>query len=90
MRHEQVKKLVFVSGVATLAALGLMACSILWPSPLLLVVAMSVGQGLGTISLALYLLAIVLDLQGGSGAFDAAAEARNESAGEPKPSSTTP
>ena len=88
MRHEQVKKLVFVSGVATLAALALMACSILWPSPLLLVVAMSVGQGLGTLSLALYLLAIVLDLQGGSGALDAAAEERGESAGERK--STTP
>ncbi len=88
MRHEQVKKLVFVSGVATLAALALMACSILWPNPLLLVVAMSVGQGLGTISLALYLLAIVLDLQGGGGSFDAAAEARDESAGEPKRTTT--
>jgi hypothetical protein len=84
VRHEQVKQLVFISGVATLAALGLMASSMLWPTPLLLVVAMSVGQGLGTISLALYLLAIALDLQGGSGSFDAAAEARDESAGEPK------
>src|SRR6266568_1817884 len=88
VRHEQVKKLVFISGVATLAALALMACSILWPSPLLLVVAMSVGQGLGTLSLALYLLAIVLDLQGGSGSLDAAAEDRIESAGEAK--SSTP
>ena len=88
MRHAQVKQLVFISGVATLAALALMACSILWPSPLLLVVAMSVGQGLGTLSLALYLLAIVLDLQGGSGSLDAAAEERGESAGEPK--QTTP
>ena len=85
MRHAQVKKLVFVSGVATLAALALMACSIIWPNPLLLVVAMSVGQGLGTISLALYLLAIALDLQGGSGSLDAVAEVRDESAGEPKP-----
>lgn len=81
MRHEQVKKLVFISAIATLAALALMAGSILFPKPLLLVLAMSVGQGIGTLSLALYLLAIVLDLQGAGAAdqaLEAAGEARNE------------
>jgi hypothetical protein len=84
-----VKKLVFISGVATLAALALMGASIVSPKPLLLVLAMSIGQGIGTLSLALYLLAIVLDLQGGA-AIDQAAETANESRSEggvppPKP-----
>jgi hypothetical protein len=59
-----VKKLVLLSTIATLAALALMVVSILLPNPFLLVLAMSVGQGVGALSLALYLLAIVLDLQG--------------------------
>jgi hypothetical protein len=87
VRHEQVKKLVFISGVATLAALALMGASIVSPKPLLLVLAMSIGQGIGTLSLALYLLAIVLDLQGGA-AIDQAAETANETrseGGEPPP-----
>ena len=48
----------------TLVSLALMIVSIVFPSPLLLVMAMSLGQLFGTMSLALYLLAIVLDLQG--------------------------
>lgn len=86
MRHNQVKKLVFLSGIATLAALGLMVLSIVSPKPIYLVMAMSVGQGLGTISLALYLLAIVLDLQGGGGAaYESALETTQESVLEPGP-----
>ena len=41
-----------------------MVMGIVFPRPLLLVLAMSLGQLFGTLSLALYLLAIVLDLQG--------------------------
>jgi hypothetical protein len=41
-----------------------MVMGIVFPRPLLLVLAMSMGQLFGTLSLALYLLAIVLDLQG--------------------------
>ena len=48
----------------TLASLALMVAGLFWPSPLLLVLAMSLGQLFGTTSLALYLLAIALDLQG--------------------------
>ncbi len=82
MRHAQVKKLVLVASIATLAAVGLMVLSIVVPRPLLLVMAMSVGQGIGTLSLAAYLLAIVLDLQGGGtpAAYEQAAETRSESA----------
>ncbi len=84
MRHEHVKKLVLISAIATLLALALMAASIVSPKPILLVLAMSVGQGIGTLSLALYLLAIVLDLQGG-GAADEALEAAGEARSEAPP-----
>jgi hypothetical protein len=83
VRHAQVRKLVFLAGIATLVALALMVLSIVSPKPIFLVLAMSVGQGIGTLSLALYLLAIALDLQGGTpAAYEQAAEMRSESAGE--------
>lgn len=59
-----IRRLVTISAVLTLVSLVLMIVSILFPSPMLLVMAMSLGQLFGTSSLALYLLAIVLDLQG--------------------------
>ncbi len=59
-----IRRLVLISTITTLASLALMIASILAPGPLLLVVAMSLGQFFGTASLVLYLLAIVLDLQG--------------------------
>ncbi len=59
-----IRRLVIVSAVMALVSLGLMVVSIVFPNPLMLVLAMSLGQLFGTTSLALYLLAIVLDLQG--------------------------
>jgi hypothetical protein len=59
-----VRRLVLIAVVTTLVSLGLMVMGIVFPQPLLLVLAMSLGQLFGTLSLALYLLAIVLDLQG--------------------------
>jgi hypothetical protein len=59
-----IRRLVLISTVTTLASLFLMVASILFPGPFLLVVAMSVGQLFGTLSIVLYLLAIALDLQG--------------------------
>jgi hypothetical protein len=88
VRHSQVKKLVFLSGIATLVAVGLMALSIVSPKPIYLVVAMSIGQALGTASLALFLLAIVLDLQGAASreaSSEGAIEAHRESVNETKP-----
>jgi hypothetical protein len=83
VRHANVRKLVFLSGIATLVALGMMVLSIVSPKPLYLVLAMSVGQGVGTLSLALYLLAIALDLQGGTpAAYEQAAETRAEASAE--------
>ncbi len=59
-----IRRLVLVSIITTLVSLGLMVMGIVFPKPLLLVLSMSLGQLFGTLSLALYLLAIVLDLQG--------------------------
>jgi hypothetical protein len=59
-----VRRLVLISTITTLFAIGLMVLGIVFPRPLLLVVSMSLGQLFGTLSLALYLLAIALDLQG--------------------------
>lgn len=59
-----IRRLILVSTFTTLASLFLMVASIVFPGPFLLVVAMSVGQLFGTLSIVLYLLAIALDLQG--------------------------
>jgi hypothetical protein len=59
-----IRRLVLVSIITTLISIALMVGGIVFPRPLLLVLAMSAGQLFGTLSLALYLLAIVLDLQG--------------------------
>ncbi len=59
-----IRRLVLISTITTLSSLGLMIMGIVFPKPILLVLAMSLGQLFGTLSLALYLLAIVLDLQG--------------------------
>jgi high-affinity Fe2+/Pb2+ permease len=59
-----IRRLVLISTIMTLVSLGLMVASIIFPGPFLLVLAMSLGQFFGTASLALYLLAIALDLQG--------------------------
>ena len=59
-----IRRLVLISTITTLIALVMMVLGIVFPKPLLLVLAMSLGQLFGTLSLALYLLAIVLDLQG--------------------------
>ena len=78
MKHLQVKRLTYLAAAATLGAVGLMTLSIVSPKPIFLVLAMSVGQGLGTLSLAAYLLAIALDLNVGA----ALAEQVEESVGE--------
>lgn len=59
-----IRRLVLISTITTLVSLGMMVASIIFPGPFLLMLAMSMGQFFGTASLVLYLLAIVLDLQG--------------------------
>jgi hypothetical protein len=69
VKHQMAKKMVLFSVFGTMVAMGFMASSILFPHPLLLVLAMSIGQGIAIFSLALYLLAVALDLQSSGGAY---------------------
>ena len=69
MKHQMAKKMVFFSVIGTMVAMGFMATSILFPHPLLLVLAMSIGQGIAIFALALFLLAVVLDLQSSGGSY---------------------
>jgi hypothetical protein len=60
---KRMEKLVTISCVMALIALPLMLWSLVDPRPMPIIVAMSVGQVIGTLSLALYVVAIVLDLR---------------------------
>jgi hypothetical protein len=62
--YRNVRSLVTIASIGTLVSIGLMVLGIVVPHPLLLVLSMSLGQLIGTASLALYVLAIALDLQG--------------------------
>jgi hypothetical protein len=59
------KKLVLLSVIGTIVAMLFMASSLIYPHPLLLVLAMSIGQGIALFALVLFLLAVALDLQSG-------------------------
>jgi hypothetical protein len=56
-------KLLRIAAVLTLMALALIVLSLLTPHPLAIMLAMSVGQGLGTIAFLLYLVVIARDLK---------------------------
>lgn len=63
MTPPLVKRLVLFAVVGTSASMLLMIASVVFPGPFLLVLVMSVGQGIGLVSLALFLLAVALDIQ---------------------------
>ena len=63
MKHEMARKMVLFSVIGTIVAMIFMAASIIFPQPLLLVLAMSIGQGIAIFALVLFLLAVALDLQ---------------------------
>jgi hypothetical protein len=52
-------KLVRIAALMALVALACMGWSLVAPSPVSIMVAMSVGQGLGALSLALYLVVVI-------------------------------
>lgn len=62
LRPERIPRLLQVASVLTLVALALMLWSVFVPTPLPVMLAMSVGQLLGTIAFASYGLAVFLDL----------------------------
>lgn len=57
--------LVRVSAALALVALGLIVWSVVSPRPLAVIAAMSVGQGLGTLSFLLFGIAVYRDLRRG-------------------------
>ena len=74
MKHEMSKKLVLLSVIGTMVAMVFMASSLVYPHPLLLVLAMSIGQGIALFALVLFLLAVALDLQASGGVYIPAEE----------------
>lgn len=62
LAQRSVTRLIQVACVLALAGLALLAWSILDPSPLPVIAAMSVGQGLGVAAFLCYLVAVLVDL----------------------------
>ena len=52
-----------ISAVLTLVGLAMMAWSMLEPTPLPVMLAMSVGQGIGCLAFGLYLYVVIRDLR---------------------------
>ena len=52
-----------VSAVLTLLALALMVWSMVQPTPLPVMLAMTVGQGIGSLAFAIYLFIVVRDVR---------------------------
>jgi hypothetical protein len=63
MKGNRIERLIRLSCIIALSALPLMLWSLVSPRPIPIIVAMSIGQVLGTLSLGLYVLAILLDLR---------------------------
>ncbi|MCK6547185.1 hypothetical protein L6R52_15145 [Myxococcota bacterium] len=63
MRERRAHTLLVVASILTLVALGLIVTSLLVPRPLPVILAMSLGQVIGTCAFALYLVVIIADLR---------------------------
>jgi len=57
------RKLLLWSSILTFVGLALMVWSMFEPTPLPVMLAMSVGQGVGTLAFGLYAVAILVDLR---------------------------
>lgn len=62
MKRPTSRQLLIVSALLTLLALVLMVWSVLVPTPMPVMLAMSVGQGIGTMAFGLYLWVVATDL----------------------------
>jgi hypothetical protein len=76
----KIPRLLIAASILTLMALGLMTWSLLQPTPMPVILAMSVGQGFGMLAFALYVFAIIIDLRR-----DARARRRMFDEGPPSP-----
>lgn len=62
LRAQSVRALLRIGCGLAIAGLTLMLASVLFPRPLIVIAAMSVGHGLGFGAFACYLLAVILDV----------------------------
>jgi hypothetical protein len=62
LKAKSVTHLVRVACVLALVGLAVMVLSVVYPIPLLVIVAMSVGHAIGMAAFGCYLLAVLLDL----------------------------
>lgn len=63
MSDKRIRQVLVVACSMCLFALGLIVWSIVAPSPLSVMVAMSAAQGIGTLSLLLYVWIVIADLR---------------------------
>lgn len=63
MKPPKLPTLLYVSAILTLIALALMVWSVLQPTPLPVMLSMSVGQGIGTLAFGLYGWVVLVDLR---------------------------
>lgn len=66
LRHRSMTSVVRAACWVALVALAVMSASIIFPTPLLIIFATSVGQVIGGVALLLYLLSILIDVVRGS------------------------
>jgi hypothetical protein len=63
MKYFRSHTLLRISGVLTILGLALMAWSMLEPTPLPVMLAMTVGQGVGTTAFALFAFVVIRDVR---------------------------
>jgi hypothetical protein len=76
--HQSVRQLTRFAAMLALVGLSIMVLSILWPRPLPVMLAMSVGHGFGIAAFLCYLLAVVLDVSRSKAAKSSLPPATNE------------
>lgn len=78
------ERLLRISALLTLLGLAFMAWSVLEPTPMPTILAMSLGQVIGTSAFAIYLFVVFIELRRGSAQAAADRQAAAEPAAEPK------
>ena len=63
LRMPSTMALLQISAALTLVALALMVWSMMVPTPLPVMLAMTVGQGLGTLAFGLYVFVVIRDIR---------------------------
>jgi peptidoglycan/LPS O-acetylase OafA/YrhL len=83
MKTKWIMPALRIAAACALLALAMMIWGVLDPAPIALVIAMSVGQAIGTLSFALYLLAVFVDLRSAGVFTDTRAKPPDGSASKP-------